>query len=181
MLAALFYLTTFFSCLKEPCEGKICLNDGVCMDGTCDCPDQFTGKDCSQQSTPDFIRLNSIQVTRFPATNAGVSWDPTDGPDIFFRLHSDEHPLAQPLVLFENADASTDYYFFINIIDFHHVKSVHRIQLFDYDGIGANHDLLGEISFTPYHDTNGFPQMVVIDEGGPIAFTLTYEYHFTKD
>ena len=180
ILTALFFLT-MFSCQKEPCEGKMCLNEGVCVDGTCQCPDNFTGENCGEQRTPHFIRVTSVQLTRFPATNAGVSWDPSDGPDLFFKLSNDQHPIAQPIVLMENADPSLDSYFFINLIDIRHVESTHTMQLFDYDGVDADHDLLGEIRFDPYHSTNGFPTTIVLDDGGAIAFVLTFDYYFNID
>ena len=35
----------FTACDKE-CEGVICENDGVCIDGTCECVDYYTGDRC---------------------------------------------------------------------------------------------------------------------------------------
>lgn len=32
--------------LSDPCNDVICLNDGVCADGACDCPDGWMGSDC---------------------------------------------------------------------------------------------------------------------------------------
>ena len=36
----------FSACTLDPCEDVICQNDGVCVDGDCDCPDGFTGTTC---------------------------------------------------------------------------------------------------------------------------------------
>lgn len=39
---------------KDPCEYMVCLNGGVCIDGTCDCPPPFTGANCeTDTTTPD--------------------------------------------------------------------------------------------------------------------------------
>lgn len=36
----------FSSCKKDPCEDVNCLNGGVCDDGTCICPDGYSGPRC---------------------------------------------------------------------------------------------------------------------------------------
>lgn len=41
------------SCKKDPCEDKICLNGGACVDGTCLCTSGFTGGSCETALTPD--------------------------------------------------------------------------------------------------------------------------------
>lgn len=43
-LISIFSLTLFFSC-SDPCEDLNC-NTGVCVDGTCDCPEGFSGVNC---------------------------------------------------------------------------------------------------------------------------------------
>ncbi len=40
-----------FGC-NNPCDNVSCLNGGICVDGTCNCPDGFTGEDCSTEVTP---------------------------------------------------------------------------------------------------------------------------------
>lgn len=34
------------ACAKDPCTGVECLNEGICVDGSCDCPEGFIGPDC---------------------------------------------------------------------------------------------------------------------------------------
>ena len=180
---AIIILSMFglMSCQQDPCEGSSCINGGVCVDGTCDCPDNYTGTGCQLQVTPDKIHIREIAVTRFPATNMNLTWDETDGPDLYFRLSNDESALAQPIIPIENANQSNTNYFFIETFDIFNPEAPHLIELFDYDGAGIPAQKLGEISFTPYYNTNGFPEKITLDNGGPIAFVLTLEYRFHMD
>jgi hypothetical protein len=47
LLALLICVIIFQSCGgDDPCENVTCLNDGVCIDGNCDCLEGFIGSDC---------------------------------------------------------------------------------------------------------------------------------------
>lgn len=172
---SLCFLMMITSCTKDFCEDAACLNEGICIDGGCDCPESYTGTYCEDQATPDEIRIRTIKVTRFPGMNNGMSWDESDGPDLYFRLNEGQMPLAQPYSAVENADASQQYYFFIELILMQNVLNEHSLQLKDYDKEDDD-DLLGEVKFTPYHSTNGFPSTIILDNGGPVAFTIEVDY-----
>ena len=51
------------SCDKEdevdPCESVICENDGTCLEGSCNCPDGFTGEFCETVLLPVQNRLDA--------------------------------------------------------------------------------------------------------------------------
>ena len=47
MLLAIIFLS---SCKNEPCDDIICQNNGICIDGLCDCPDGFEGELCEEFS-----------------------------------------------------------------------------------------------------------------------------------
>lgn len=168
------------SCTKEPCEGTLCMNDGVCIDGGCDCTEKFTGPNCSEQKTPDDIRLRTIQLTRFPGLNEGTGWDSEDGPDLYFRLYEGSTPLAQPFLAFSDASDTLDYYFFFDIIDINNVMNEHTLQLRDYDKEDDD-DIMGEVKFIPYQMNNGFPSTMILDDGGAVAFRLEVDYLYKND
>lgn len=53
LLPLLFVATIFSSCQKDdpivppdPCENVTCLNNGFCLNGTCDCPPGYSGNQC---------------------------------------------------------------------------------------------------------------------------------------
>jgi hypothetical protein len=179
MLASLL----FVACSGDPCETSMCHNGGVCIDGLCDCPDRYTGPQCDEQVTPDVMRITSVELLRFPGftPNSDKPWDAEDGPDVFFKLVHDDHPVAQPVVLVENADHTQRYDFHISIVDMNAVLDEYTMQLFDYEAIGVEPQFMGEIAFTPYHSTNGFPTEIHLDNGGPVAFRMTVEYLYRHD
>lgn len=54
VISTFFLGILLFSCKKEMddnslCGNVECLNGGVCTDGTCDCPEGFTGEDCGTE------------------------------------------------------------------------------------------------------------------------------------
>ncbi|MEO0897668.1 MAG: hypothetical protein AAFY71_14785 [Bacteroidota bacterium] len=51
------------SCAGDPCEDVECQNGGICLDGTCDCPENFFGRDCEFQLDPCTIQQCSTTGT----------------------------------------------------------------------------------------------------------------------
>lgn len=67
---ALSLALTFTSCTDE-CENVECFNGGVCESGTCDCPEGFTGSDCSEVATNEGETLSgNITSDKVLAGNA---------------------------------------------------------------------------------------------------------------
>jgi hypothetical protein len=149
------------------------------MDGSCDCPERYTGSDCSEQKTPDKMEIRSIKVTNFPENNESTTWDIADGPDLYFRLYEGELPLAQPVIPVDDADQLQDHYFFVSNIFMKNVLNEHSLQLRDFDPEDDD-DILGEVKFIPYQTNNGFPSVITWDNGS-IAFTVEVDYIYNKN
>lgn len=179
MFASILTLLITAACSpSDSCENTICLNDGICNDGICDCPERFTGPNCQEQVAPDKIILQSVSVTRFPASQNDAAWDGSDDPDIFFRLYDEEGPLAQPISVIENADPQNEHMFLIQSMYLFNVDQIFSLRLLDYEGAGMESQDMGIIHFQLYQNDNGFPETIVIDDGGPLAFILQVQYVF---
>lgn len=50
LLLMILSIILISSCKDEPCDEIICQNDGICMDGLCDCPVGYEGEFCEEFS-----------------------------------------------------------------------------------------------------------------------------------
>ena len=206
-----------FSCTKDNCQDAICLNGGICNNGTCQCeegysgehcdsydlcfkvvcengghcelgdcicPPGWTGTNCQTPVPPTIVRITKIEVVKFPGSRPmmGTPWDPdpppNDKPDIFPVIQQDTlmPPLwLSPFVVF-NAFPANPYVFTDNLpFDLVQPTLPHAIRLMDSDAPSVP-ESMGKLSFDPYLPGNGFPQQIVLDPGGPLAFRLTLNY-----
>lgn len=162
---------------KDACEYITCLNGGSCANGECNCPEGYTGSDCSQQVTPSKIRIKQVDITSFPATNDyGSGWDMTSAADIYFTIYKDDTEVYYSYSHYENAVPSKKYEFELSPnVDLSSPNDRYTIRLYDYDVTSSN-DYMGGIIFTPYSNTNSFPTTINLDAGGGITMTLHLSY-----
>lgn len=60
------------SCSSDPCDEVTCLNSGVCIDGSCDCPTGFIGADCGTLDF-DFVGRFSSSVLTISGCNTSTN------------------------------------------------------------------------------------------------------------
>ncbi|MEM7654557.1 MAG: hypothetical protein AAF399_00400 [Bacteroidota bacterium] len=48
----LLITSCWLACQPDPCERRDCQNGGICIDGTCECPENFIGPDCTIEIDP---------------------------------------------------------------------------------------------------------------------------------
>lgn len=172
----------FSTCQKDdpapdPCANIVCLNNGFCANGECNCPPPYTGSNCSLEKTPSSITITRVTATKWPATDTnGAGWDFFDGPDITFTMDEGTQQIYASSIFYEDAVQGQRYTFTPNI-KLNNPTLTHQINLFDYDdGLTAN-DWMGGITFTPYRNGENFPKDRVLDIGG-LAFELEMTYTF---
>ncbi len=145
-LLLLATVLTIFSACQDQCADTICLNDGVCEEGICDCPAGFGGDDCSIRKTPTSFVIRKVIVHKFHYTpfawgDNRSSWD-VDGPaDPFIAIFGNgENSISSSI---KDAPADEDLVF--NLKSGHRVTDINSritIWLRDSDPI---HDNMGNM------------------------------------
>lgn len=163
-----------FSCKKETtqadlCEGVVCNNGGTCVNGDCSCPPGYTGPACEQEKTPVKIRVSSITLSSFPATDNGAGWDLTSGPDVYIEITQGTTLVYQSGYVQNLATVQT----YNDIVEFSNPQATYSIKVYDYDdGLTAD-DYMGGINFTPYKPGQNFPTTIFLScSGCVVSFSL---------
>ena len=192
-------LSLLFSCSSDSetetrCTPIACLNNGVSNSNCgCDCPQGFTGSNCSIQSTPTIIKITKIKVKYFPNTDNGSNWDvsfPTANnawPDIYVTLeNSNSVELFNAPNYFPNvtSNGSNTWDFIPSTpisISFIYFNSL-KLKLYDYDGADSNvndnlDDLMATTIFNIYNANGGFPSIITVgNTSTPIVYELSLQY-----
>ena len=69
---SLIVVVLFITSCSDPCEDIICLNGGMCIDGTCDCPEGWTGIDCG---TFDFDYVGRFVISMVTVSGCDLNSD----------------------------------------------------------------------------------------------------------
>ena len=74
--ALLMILTIMFlgSCNNEPCDDILCQNDGICIDGLCDCPLGFEGEFCEEFSREKILGDFDVSSDCMGDTTVTETW-----------------------------------------------------------------------------------------------------------
>jgi hypothetical protein len=159
----------------DPCANITCLNGGYCANGSCVCPEGYSGSNCSQQVTPSLIRINSIRVTGWNPTDNGAGWDLTSGPDIYVLIRRSGTTVYTSATY---TDASSQLNFNTNI-EITGMSSTYDISIYDFDSLDSD-DFMGGFTFVPYSSDNGFPSIITIQNSSVnnLKFELFVSYSY---
>lgn len=67
-LVLLMLMVGFNSCVQDNCNGVLCYNDGVCVQGTCTCLSGYEGTQCERKWTEKFAGTWQASDTYFRDT-----------------------------------------------------------------------------------------------------------------
>ena len=164
----LFLILTTFSCSEDSETNSSPVPN---------CPQGYTGSNCSIQVTPTKISISKIEIVSFPATDPSAVtgfWDyvPLDSsqnaPDIAI-LFSDATTSTlfsnTSTNAFNNAQANTVYtYTYPNPIQITNVNNLFKIELRDIDSNNTFQSMSTSF-FSIYNSFNNFPSVIPIING----------------
>jgi hypothetical protein len=193
-ITALLILVLFFSgCSSDStddgCTPITCLNGGISNSNCgCDCPQGFTGSNCSTQITPTQIRITKIRVKKFPNLKPnGSNWDVVvlpgwERPDIFPALFQGTTVLYAGTPINDSFSYGNDTFDFTptSPIVITQINQQYSIILYDDDSTSINpnsYEQMGGFNFYIYNPTGGFPTTLAINNStSDYGFELTLQY-----
>ena len=184
-------LLLIFSCSSDnenSCTPVACLNGGTqTADCACDCPDGYSGSDCSSQLTPTSIRILRLNVKKFPnTTENGNVWDEiaigsATNPDLQLdiRNSSDEVIYSSDVLddRISSGNCDDENYFYPDILLVgSDVTSPLDFFLYDEDTTGWEY-IGGSVNVVLYNSDNNFPNTLILGECSGIGvFEIYVEY-----
>lgn len=156
-----------FSCEEDDlCVGVVCENGGLCADGLCDCPPQWTGATCSEEVPPDKMIVGRIRLTEFPLTDSGgLPWDPIDGPDVYIVIKKGNVKLFQTDPV---EDLTTVNEWTVDF-EFPNPTGDYLFEVYDDDQGLTPDDLIGQVFAPIYKYGFGFPSSFFINCAGCVV------------
>ena len=175
-IIAVLSLFTFISC-QNPCANTVCRNDGICINGDCNCAPGFLGAECGTEDIPTKMLLKEVTISRFPTSRSrNDDWDTNSGADLYFVLLKGDEVIYTANTVFEGAETGTLYPFEAINADIEFPESRYLIRWYDSDAPDDD-ELIGEIEFIPYEEGKAFPRNLSIESGGiEMGMRVSYEF-----
>jgi hypothetical protein len=187
----IFILVLFFSSCSsdssdDGCTPITCLNGGISNSNCgCDCPQGFTGSNCSTQIMPTSIKILKVRVKKFPnLKDNGDQWDQVVTgnfvrPDLNIDIKIGDVVLYDSNVLDDrtsNSNCTDTHDFFPNLaLNSTGFNSQLSFRLFDYDI--TSYDFMGSYNTFIYSSTSGFPTTLLVGNcNNTLVFELTLQY-----
>lgn len=133
-------------------------------------------------SEPNYtnFKILSVKITAMPFLDgSSTSWDPLDGPDVFFNMED-----VNSNVLYNGSssrvnDISTTSlpitWSFVSAYQITNLGITHFVTVYDYDTLDPN-DLIGYIGFKMEDHKSGYPKSISKTSGN-LSITITGEWY----
>ena len=149
---------------------------------------RYTGANCDQQKTPKKVFLTKLVVTGFeqykmaPNTPWDGCCDIGDGrPELQLNVFAGTSSYRFGTNFLTDANFNQRYEFVNGIsstlpIELTDPDYGYYVRVSDVDA-GASNDIMADVHFTPYHSTNGFPNILYVNTGNTtMEIHLSYEF-----
>lgn len=168
----------------SPCTPIACLNGGTSTPNCgCNCPQGFSGSNCSTVITPTQVIITKVVVKSFSNySSSGLLWDGTNDADIYVKINSGSTVIYDSPSFFSNAFGSSNTNFSFTLsptLQITQVRNPLVVSLWDYDlgDVPSNaDDYMASAAFYPFNGTS-FPSVVTItDPSTPTTFDIYLSY-----
>jgi EGF-like domain len=159
------------SCKKKEtpdlCVDVNCSNGGTCVNGTCECPEYYTGTNCTDFKVPLIVTAQSLVLSYVP--EPCQTWDgtvftsgkPPRDADVYIQLYKNGNLYYDTRSIYQTDTDCFGGCYYYNSISFDPAQ-LYELRVYDLD-LATQDDLMGNYTFRPWD----FMTMYTGDSGYP--------------
>jgi hypothetical protein len=139
-------------------------------------------EDKKPEEEPNYtnFKILTVKITAMPFLDANTtSWDPFDGPDVFFKMESSSRAVLYDGSASRFKDVGVNElplaWDFVNAYQITNLGVTHFVMVYDYDTLDPN-DWIGEVGFTLSEHKTGYPKTIT-KTSGQLTITITGEWY----
>jgi hypothetical protein len=133
-------------------------------------------------ATPNYtnFKILNVKISAMPFLDANASsWDPFDGPDVFFKMELQNNAELFSTSTTRFSDVTPNNlplaWDIVNAYQITNISVAQYVTVYDYDTLDPN-DRIGYVSFTMSDHKNGYPKTITKSNGG-VTVTISGEWY----